>query len=141
MPRGYCIFNSDVFSLELLSWYLMNKSTKDEIINDFVGVIDQIGNKPSDELESSLQKIVYKIRPHIHNRVYRHWSPRLCFILIDILHWNQPNYNTEYNLVKTENLNTFSIESTCLIVSLENWEWNNENQITLSVDQTGRRES
>ena len=44
----------------------MEVSTKDEIISDFVCVIDQIGKKPSDEIESSLQKIVYKVRPHIH---------------------------------------------------------------------------
>ena len=44
----------------------MKVSTKDEIISDFVGAIDQIGKKPSDEIESSLQKIVYKVRPHIH---------------------------------------------------------------------------
>ena len=34
----------------------MEVSTKDEIISDFVCVIDQIGKKPSDEIESSLQK-------------------------------------------------------------------------------------
>ncbi len=45
---------------------LMKTSTKDEIINDFVDVINQIDNKPSDEIESNLQKIVHKVRPHIH---------------------------------------------------------------------------
>ncbi|MDH3657187.1 MAG: hypothetical protein OEM77_03530 [Nitrosopumilus sp.] len=44
----------------------MKTSTKDEIINDFVGVIDQIGKKPADEIESGLQNIVYKIRPYVH---------------------------------------------------------------------------
>jgi hypothetical protein len=44
----------------------MKMSTKDEIISDFVGVINQIGKKPSDEIESSLQKIVYRVRPLIH---------------------------------------------------------------------------
>ena len=44
----------------------MKTSAKDEIISDFVSVIDQIGQKPSDEIESSLQKIVYRVRPHIH---------------------------------------------------------------------------
>jgi hypothetical protein len=39
---------------------------KDEIISDFVGVIGQIGKKPSDEIELKLQKIVSKVRPHIH---------------------------------------------------------------------------
>jgi len=46
--------------------YLMKTSTKDEIISDFAGIIDQIGKKPSDEIESGLQKIVYKVRPYIH---------------------------------------------------------------------------
>ncbi|MDH3502189.1 MAG: hypothetical protein OEL69_06760 [Nitrosopumilus sp.] len=44
----------------------MKKSTKDEILNDFVNVLDQIDNKPSDEIESNLQKIVHRIRPLIH---------------------------------------------------------------------------
>ena len=44
----------------------MKPSTKDEIINDFADVINQIDDKPSDEIESNLQKIVHKIRPHIH---------------------------------------------------------------------------
>jgi len=41
-------------------------STKDEIISDFIAVVDQIGKRPCDEIESSLQKIVYRIRPLIH---------------------------------------------------------------------------
>jgi len=45
---------------------VMKMSTKDEIISDFVAVIDQIGKKPSDEIESGLQKIVYRVRPYIH---------------------------------------------------------------------------
>jgi len=44
----------------------MKMSTKDEIVSDFVDVIDQIGKKPSDEIESNLQKIVHRIRPYIH---------------------------------------------------------------------------
>ena len=44
----------------------MKTSTKDEIISDFVAVIDQIGKKPSDEIESGLQKIVYRVRPYVH---------------------------------------------------------------------------
>ena len=44
----------------------MEKSTKDEILNDFVGVLNQIDNKPSDEIESNLQKIVHKMRPLFH---------------------------------------------------------------------------
>ena len=44
----------------------MELSPKDEIISDFVGVIDHIGKKPSDEIELDLQKIVSKIRPYIH---------------------------------------------------------------------------
>ena len=44
----------------------MRMSTKGKIISDFVAVIDQIGQKPSDEIESSLQKIVYRVRPYIH---------------------------------------------------------------------------
>ena len=45
---------------------VMRMSTKDEIISDFADVIDQIGQKPSDEIESGLQKIVYRVRPYIH---------------------------------------------------------------------------
>ena len=45
---------------------MMKKLTKDEILNDFVNVLDQIDNKPSDEIESNLQKIVHRIRPLIH---------------------------------------------------------------------------
>ncbi|MDH3780629.1 MAG: hypothetical protein OES15_07210 [Nitrosopumilus sp.] len=41
-------------------------STKEEIISDFVAVIDQIDKKPSDEIESDLQKIVYRVRPYVH---------------------------------------------------------------------------
>jgi len=44
----------------------MKMSTKDEIISDFIAVIDHIGKKPSDEIESGLQKIVYRVRPYIH---------------------------------------------------------------------------
>ena len=45
---------------------IMKISTKDEIITEFVGVINQIDQKSSDEIESNLQRIVHKIRPHIH---------------------------------------------------------------------------
>ena len=45
---------------------IMEASAKDEIISDFTAVIDQIGKKPSDEIESNLQKIVYRVRPYIH---------------------------------------------------------------------------
>ncbi|MCA9812766.1 MAG: hypothetical protein KC483_07880 [Nitrosarchaeum sp.] len=45
----------------------MKISTKDEIISDFMDVVDQIDNKSSDEIESRLQKIIHRIRPHIHN--------------------------------------------------------------------------
>ena len=41
----------------------MKTSTKDEIISDFVAMIDK---KPSDEIESSLQKMVYRVRPYVH---------------------------------------------------------------------------
>ncbi|WP_316504813.1 hypothetical protein [Nitrosopumilus sp.] len=47
----------------------MKVTPKDEIITDFLCVIDQIGKKPSDEIESELQTIVSKIRPHIHKVV------------------------------------------------------------------------
>ena len=40
--------------------------SKDEIIHDFVCVVNQIDKKPSYEIESNLQEIVSKIRPHIH---------------------------------------------------------------------------
>ncbi|MGI9567686.1 MAG: hypothetical protein ACR2LL_11825 [Nitrosopumilus sp.] len=42
---------------------------KDEIVSDFTDVINQIGKKPSDEIELELQKIVSKVRPHIHKVV------------------------------------------------------------------------
>ena len=45
---------------------LMKKATKDEILDDFIDVLNQIDKKPSDEIESKLQKIVYRIRPLIH---------------------------------------------------------------------------
>ena len=45
---------------------MMKMSSKDEIIDDFTDVIDQIGKNPSDEIELNLQKIVSKIRPLIH---------------------------------------------------------------------------
>ena len=45
---------------------MMKKSTKDEILDDFVSILDQIDNKPSDEIEFNLQKIVHRIRPLIH---------------------------------------------------------------------------
>jgi len=48
---------------------MMKIHPKDEIVSDFVGVVDQIGKKPSDEIESDLQKIVSKIRLHIHKVV------------------------------------------------------------------------
>ena len=44
----------------------MEKATKDEILNDFVGVLNQIDKSPSDEIESNLQRIVHRIRPLIH---------------------------------------------------------------------------
>ena len=44
----------------------MKMSTKKEIISDFVAVIDQIDKKPSDEIESGLQKIVCRVRPYVH---------------------------------------------------------------------------
>lgn len=44
----------------------MKKTTKDEIIDDFINVLNQIDKKPSDEIESHLQEIVYRIRPLIH---------------------------------------------------------------------------
>ncbi|MFB5647198.1 MAG: hypothetical protein ACE5RO_03540 [Candidatus Nitrosomaritimum yanchengensis] len=45
----------------------MKMTTKNEILNDFVDVINQLDAKPSDEIEFKLQKIVSKIRPHIHH--------------------------------------------------------------------------
>lgn len=46
---------------------VMNNTTKNEILNDFVGLLNQIDKKPSDEVEVNLQKVVHKIRPFIHN--------------------------------------------------------------------------
>ena len=45
----------------------MDEPTKDEIIDDFVGILNQIDNKSSDEIESSLQKIIQRIRPLLHD--------------------------------------------------------------------------
>lgn len=45
---------------------IMKISVKDEIISDFVDVIDQIGKKPADDIETNLQRIVYRVRPYIH---------------------------------------------------------------------------
>ena len=56
----------EVFSIEMPYKGILEKSTKDEILNDFVGVLNQIDSKPSDEIESNLQKIVHKMRPLIH---------------------------------------------------------------------------
>ena len=44
----------------------MERSTKEEILDDFVGILNQIDSKPSDEIETNLQEIVHKIRPLIH---------------------------------------------------------------------------
>ena len=48
------------------STMFMNKPTKEQILSDFVGILNQIDQKSSDEIESNLQKIVHKIRPLIH---------------------------------------------------------------------------
>ena len=45
----------------------MQKSLKDEILQDFAGVLDQIEEKPADEIESTLQNIVHRIRPLIYH--------------------------------------------------------------------------
>ena len=45
---------------------VMKKSSKEEIISDFVVILNQIDAKPPDEIESSLQDIIHRIRPHIH---------------------------------------------------------------------------
>lgn len=44
----------------------MHKSTKDEILHDFTGILEHIDDRPSDETESNLQEIVHKLRPLIH---------------------------------------------------------------------------
>ena len=44
----------------------MQKPSKEEILDDFVDVLNQIDDRPSDEIESNLQNIVHKIRPLIH---------------------------------------------------------------------------
>ncbi len=44
----------------------MKKSTKYEILNDFICILNQLDKSPSDEIESNLQNIVHKIRPLIH---------------------------------------------------------------------------
>ena len=44
----------------------MEKATKDEILSDLVGVLNQIDKSPSDEIEYNLQRIVHRIRPLIH---------------------------------------------------------------------------
>lgn len=45
---------------------LMNKTTKNELLSEFEGVLNKIGTKPSDEIESDLRVISHKIRPLIH---------------------------------------------------------------------------
>ena len=45
---------------------MIKKSTKDEMLNDFLVIINQIDDKSSDEIELGLQKIIHKIRPLIH---------------------------------------------------------------------------
>ncbi len=62
-------FNSDTFRHEARNVILMKIHPKDEIVSDFTDVINQIGKKPSDEIELELQKIVSKVRPHIHKVV------------------------------------------------------------------------
>ena len=44
----------------------MKKTSTDEILNDFVEVLNQIDNKPVDEIETNLQKVIHKIRPLLH---------------------------------------------------------------------------
>ena len=44
----------------------MEHKTREEILNNFTGILDQIDKKPSDEIEYNLQKIVHQIRPLIH---------------------------------------------------------------------------
>lgn len=44
----------------------MEYRTKEEILHDFTGLLDQIDKKPSDEIEYNLQKIIHHIRPLIH---------------------------------------------------------------------------
>ena len=44
----------------------MKKASTDEILDDFVEVLNQIDNKPADEIESNLQKVIHKIRPLLH---------------------------------------------------------------------------
>ena len=47
---------------------LMQKSiSKEEILRDFADVINHIDDKPADEIETHLRKIIYKIRPLIHH--------------------------------------------------------------------------
>lgn len=45
---------------------MIKKSTRDEILNDFLVIINQIDDKLSDKIELDLQKIIHKIRPLIH---------------------------------------------------------------------------
>ena len=60
------LFNRDLFR-QLLPYIHMQKSLKDEILQDFAGVLDQIEEKPADEIESTLQNIVHRIRPLIYH--------------------------------------------------------------------------
>ena len=45
---------------------MTNKATKEEILKDFVNILNQINNKPADEIETNLQIIIHKIRPLIY---------------------------------------------------------------------------
>lgn len=44
----------------------MKKANTDEILDYFLEVLNQIDNKPADEIESNLQKVIHKIRSLLH---------------------------------------------------------------------------
>ena len=66
MERNNIFLEDDLEIKELLVEIHQLQGFKIDIISDFVGVMRQIDNKPSDEIETNLQKIVHKIRPYIH---------------------------------------------------------------------------
>ncbi|WP_420544544.1 hypothetical protein [Nitrosopumilus sp.] len=45
----------------------MKKSTKKEILSDFVGLLKEIESKPAEDIENKMRKIISKIRPLIHH--------------------------------------------------------------------------
>ena len=52
---------------------------KEQIIEDFIQTISNIGSKPCYEIENSLEKIVHKSRGLIHKQLV--WHKKCCYTL------------------------------------------------------------